>query len=123
VNENVSRVSSVPPVRKIVVQKMREYATHHDLVMEGRDIGSVVFPGSPYKFYVDAAPDVRCCRRAAQGQRDEVAIRDQADSSRRVSPLIVAKDAHVIDTSHLTIEEVVDKIIAQLRQMGFQFLA
>lgn len=122
VNENVSRVSSLPPVREIVVQKMREYATHHDLVMEGRDIGSVVFPGTPYKFYVDASPDVRSRRRAAEGQRDEIAIRDQADSSRPVSPLVVAKDAHVIDTSHLTIEGVVSEVTARLGRMGLMGL-
>jgi len=104
VNENVSRVSSLPRVRAIVVQKLRGYAQHQDLVMEGRDIGSVVFPDTPYKFYVDASPDVR----------------DQADSSRRVSPLVVAKDAHVIDTSHLTIEGVVSEIIAQLKRMGLR---
>jgi cytidylate kinase len=120
VNKSVSRVSSIPRVREIVVQKMRAYARHRDLVMEGRDIGSVVFPDTPYKFYVDASPDVRSRRRAAQGQRDEIAMRDRADSSRRVSPLIVAKDAHVIDTSHLTIEGVVDEIIAQLEQMGLR---
>jgi cytidylate kinase len=120
VNENVSRVSSLPRVRAIVVQKMRGYAQHQDLVMEGRDIGSVVFPETPYKFYVDASPDVRSRRRAAQGQRDEIAMRDQADSSRRVSPLVVAKDAHVIDTSRLTIQGVVSEIIAQLKRMGLR---
>ena len=120
VNENVSRVSSIPRVRAIVVQKMRGYARHQDLVMEGRDIGSVVFPDTPYKFYVDASPDVRSRRRAAQGQRDEIAMRDQADASRRVSPLVVAKDAHVIDTSHLTIQGVVSEIIAQLKRMGLR---
>jgi CMP/dCMP kinase len=120
VNENVSRMSSIPRVRAIVVQKMRGYGRHQDLVMEGRDIGSVVFPDTPYKSYVDASPDVRSRRRAAQGQRDEIAMRDQADSSRRVSPLVVAKDAHVIDTSHLTIEGVVNEIIAQLKRMGLR---
>ena len=86
--------------------------------MEGRDIGSVVFPDTPYKFYVDASPDVRLQRRLAQGQRDEIAARDHADFSRLASPLIVADDALVIDTSHLTIEEVVGKIIAQLKLKG-----
>jgi cytidylate kinase len=120
VNENVSCVSSVPRVRQIAVQKMREYACSHDLVIEGRDIGSVVFPDTPYKFYVDASPEVRLQRRVAQGQRDAITMRDHADSSRSVSPLVVAKDAHVIDTSHLTIEEVVVEIVAQLKQMGLQ---
>jgi cytidylate kinase len=120
VNESVSCVSSVPRVRQIVVQKMHECARSHDLVIEGRDIGSVVFPDTPYKFYLDASLEVRLQRRVAQGQQDAITMRDYADSSRLVSPLIVAKDAHVIDTSRLTIEGVVDEIIAQLKQMGLQ---
>ena len=118
VNENVSRVSSIPRVREIVVEKMREHAPGRDLVIEGRDIGSVVFPDTAYKFYVDASPDVRLRRRAAQGQRDEITMRDHADSSRPVSPLVVAKDAYMIDTSHLTIEQVVNEIIGRLEQNG-----
>jgi cytidylate kinase len=118
VNESVSHVSSVAPVRKIAVKKMRDCARNHDVVVEGRDIGSVVFPDTPHKFYVDASPDVRLRRRAAQGERDEIKMRDQADSSRPVSPLVIAQDAYVIDTSHLTIEEVVNEIIARLEQNG-----
>jgi len=118
VNEGVSRVSSIRRIREIVVNKMHHYARDYDLVVEGRDIGSVVFPDTPYKFYVDASPEVRLQRRLAQGQRDEIAARDHADSSRLASPLIVADDALVIDTSHLTIEVVVGKIIAQLKLKG-----
>jgi cytidylate kinase len=118
VNEAVSRVSRVPTVRGIVVRQMRDYARSYDLVVEGRDIGSVVFPDTPYKFYLDASPKVRLRRRAAQGQRDEITLRDHADSSRLVSPLIVAQDAHVIDTSVLTIEGVVTEIINRLEQKG-----
>jgi cytidylate kinase len=123
VNESVSCVSSVPRVRQIVVQKMRDCARNHDLVMEGRDIGSVVFPDTPYKFYVDASIEVRLQRRLAQGQRDAITMRDHADSSRLVSPLVVPKDAHVIDTSHLTIEGVVSEIIAQLKHKGLRLPA
>ena len=119
VNESVSRVSSIPRVREIVVEKMREHAHGRDLVIEGRDIGSVVFPGTPYKFYVDASPEVRAQRRAAQGHRDEIAQRDRADSSRAASPLVVAKDAEVIDTSTMSIHEVVDAILARLKRKGF----
>ena len=118
VNEAVSRVSRVPSVRAVVVQKMRDYARSHNLVIEGRDIGSVVFPDTPYKFYLNASPEVRLRRRAAQGQRDEITMRDHADSSRLVSPLVVARDAHVIDTSLLTIEGVVNQIIDRLEQKG-----
>jgi CMP/dCMP kinase len=120
VNESVSHVSSVALVREIAVQKMRDCALNHDLVVEGRDIGSVVFPNTPHKFYVDASPDVRSRRRAAQGERDEIKMRDRADSSRPVSPLVIARDAYVIDTSNLTIEGVVNEIIARLEQNGLR---
>lgn len=120
VNESVSRVSRLPLVRQIVGQQLHERARSDDLVVEGRDIGSVVFPETHYKFYVDASPEVRLRRRAAQGERDEIALRDHADFSRSVSPLVIAEDAHVIDTSDLTIEAVVNEIIARLRQMGLR---
>jgi cytidylate kinase len=122
VNEEVSLVSSVPRVREILVEKMRGYARDRDVVMEGRDIGSVVFPDTPYKFYIDASPDVRLRRRQAQGLRDQIAARDRADSSRRASPLIIAEDAHVIDSSNLTIEGVVGEIIGRLKMKGLEFV-
>ncbi len=118
VNESVARVSRLPAVREIVAKKLHDNARSDDLVVEGRDIGSVVFPNTPYKFYVDASPEVRLQRRAAQGERDEIALRDHADSSRPVSPLVIAKDAHVIDTSHLTVEKVVCEILARLKETG-----
>jgi cytidylate kinase len=120
VNNSVSLVSSVPRLRQVLVEKMRRYARDYDLVMEGRDIGSVVFPDTPFKFYIDALPDVRLRRRAAEGQRDEIANRDHADSSRRASPLVIAKDAEVIDTSNLSIQGVVSKIAARLRKKGLR---
>jgi cytidylate kinase len=119
VNSEVSRVSTVPEVRNVLLQRMRDYANKHDLVVEGRDIGSVVFSDTPYKFYIDASPEVRAQRRTAQGHRDEIARRDRADSSRATSPLIVAKDAEMIDTSNLTIDGVVDEIVARLRRKRF----
>jgi cytidylate kinase len=120
VNENVARVSRLSVVRQIVGQKLHEYARSDDLVVEGRDIGSVVFANTPYKFYVNASPEVRRQRRAAQGERDEIALRDHADSSRPVSPLVAAKDAYVIDTSHLTVEQVVHEILKQLIAKGLR---
>ena len=121
VNDEVSLVSSVPRVREILVAKMRAYATHRDVVMEGRDIGSVVFPETPYKFYIDASPEVRLRRRTAQGQRDQIVARDRADSSRPASPLVIADDAHVIDSSNLTIKEVVAEILDRLKMKGMSF--
>src|SRR5204862_6093707 len=119
VNSEVSRVSTAPEVRQVLAQRMRDFARKHDLVVEGRDIGSVVFSDTPYKFYIDASPEVRAQRRAAQGHRDEIARRDQADSSRAASPLVVAKDAEVIDTSNLTVGQVVDEIVLRLQAKNF----
>jgi len=118
VNESVSRISKLPRVREIVSERLHDCAGGHDVVIEGRDIGSVVFPDTRYKFYIDASPEVRLQRRAAQGERDEIAIRDRDDVSRAVSPLVKAKDAHLIDTSHVTVEQVVTQIILRLEQAG-----
>jgi cytidylate kinase len=120
VNQNVSAVSSIPEVRHALVTLQRQYAHSHDLVMEGRDIGSVVFPDTPYKFYIDASADVRARRRASQGQRDAITERDRSDTARKTSPLIIAEDAHVIDSSHLTIDGVVGEIIGRLKLKGLR---
>jgi CMP/dCMP kinase len=118
VNESVSRVSKSPRVREMVSERLHDCAEGHDVVIEGRDIGSVVFPDTPYKFYIDASPEVRLQRRAAQGERDEITIRDRDDVSRAVSPLVKAKDAHAIDTSNVTVEQVVTEILMRLEQLG-----
>src|SRR5437899_12740609 len=118
VNRAVSLVSSVPRVREILVAHMRGYGKKENVVMEGRDIGSVVFPETPFKFYIDASPEVRVQRRLAEGQRDEIAARDRADSSRVASPLVIAPDAAVIDSSTLTIDGVVDQIMQRLVRKG-----
>jgi cytidylate kinase len=118
VNSSVSLVSRVPRVREILGGKMREYARGNDVVIEGRDIGSAVFPDTPFKFYIDALPDVRVRRREAQGERDEITSRDRIDSSRQTAPLMVAADADVIDTSNLTIAGVVEEIIRRLKEKG-----
>ena len=81
-------------------------------------IGSVVFPETPYKFYIDASPEVRALRRARQGHADSITARDKFDSSRRTSPLIIAEDAHVIDSSNLTVDGVVGEIIGRLKLKG-----
>lgn len=118
VNESVSRVSRLTRVREIVSQRLHGCAEGCDVVIEGRDIGSVVFPDTPYKFYIDASPEVRLQRRAAQGERDEITVRDRDDVSRAVSPLVKAKEAYMIDTSHVTVDQVVSQIITRLEQMG-----
>lgn len=119
INQHVSAVSLVPRVRERLVALQRAYADRVDVVMEGRDIGSAVFPHTPYKFYIDASPEVRAQRRSAQGENDSIAARDSIDSSRRNSPLMIAEDAQVIDSSRLTIEGVVGEIIGRLKLKDF----
>lgn len=118
INQNVSPISSIPGVRDFLLTFLRDFAEESDLVMEGRDIGSTVFPDTPYKFYIDASPEVRRMRRQVQGQADEISNRDKADSTRRASPLVIADDAQVIDSSHLTIDGVVGEIIGRLKLKG-----
>ncbi len=118
VNANVSAVASHPEVRRLLVEKQRAYGAEHNVVMEGRDIGSAVFPETPYKFYIDASPDVRAMRRAKQGLQDSITTRDKIDSTRRTSPLVIAEDAYVIDSSNLTVEGVVGEIFGRLKQKG-----
>lgn len=118
VNRNVSAVSRVSLVREHLMTHLHRLAEERDLVMEGRDIGSVVFPQTPYKFYIDASPEVRVQRRQSQGQHDEIATRDRIDSSRPNAPLIIAEDALVIDSTHLTIDGVVGEVIGRLKLRG-----
>jgi cytidylate kinase len=118
VNRTVSDISAIADVRDFLVTHLRQFLTWDNLVMEGRDIGSMVFPDTLYKFYIDASLEVRAQRRAVQGQRDDLFFRDRADSSRRASPLTIAEDAHVIDSSSLTIDGVVGEIVGRLRMKG-----
>ena len=118
VNRHVSLVSAVPAVRDLVSARLRALAEDRDVVMEGRDIGSAVFPETPFKFYLDACPEIRRKRRAAEGQSDEIEARDKMDSSRKAAPLKIAGDARVVDTSHLTLDGVVEAILDILRPLG-----
>ncbi len=118
VNRHVSLVSAVPAVRALISSRLRALAQDCPLVMEGRDIGTAVFPETPYKFYLDASPEIRQQRREAEGGADQIADRDKLDSSRKAAPLKIAPDARVVDTSHLTLDGVVDAILDLLRQSG-----
>jgi cytidylate kinase len=118
VNNNVSTVSAIPAVRQLIVARLRALVNERDVVMEGRDIGSAVFPDAPHKFYLDASPEIRRLRRAAEGQTDSIDLRDKQDSSRTEAPLQVAKGACVVDTSHLTLDGVVEKIAQLLAAAG-----
>ena len=118
VNERVSKVSAIPEVRDLLVDKQREYLALGSLVMEGRDIGSVVFPETPYKLYIDASEEVRLARRSAEGLADVVRERDAQDSQRKTSPLVVAEGATVIDSSDMAIDEVVEAALDVLYKQG-----
>ena len=114
----VSSVASQPEVRARLLELQRDFARRCDAVVEGRDIGSVVFPETPYKFYIDASEQVRAARRARQGLDDLIAERDRLDSTRKVAPLVVPPGAHCIDSSTITVEEVTLEILGWLKAHG-----
>jgi cytidylate kinase len=118
INANVSAISAIPEVRDLLVKLQRNYLDHTNIIMEGRDIGSVVFPDTPFKIYIDADEEVRASRRADAGEVDSIAQRDAADSERTTAPLIIADGAVVLDTSHHSIESAVDAAIEILKQQG-----
>jgi cytidylate kinase len=118
INANVSAISAIPEVRDKLVELQRGYLDHTSIVMEGRDIGSVVFPDTPFKIYIDADEDVRSARRSHVGEVDSVAKRDAADSERITAPLKVADGAIILDTSHHTIESGLAAAIEILKQQG-----
>jgi CMP/dCMP kinase len=118
VNGMVSRVAANPGVRERLVAMQREAARGRDVVMEGRDIGSAVFPETPYKLYIDASEEVRERRRAGQGIVDSIAARDRQDSARKASPLLIPRDAVVIDSSEMTLDSVVATALGCLADKG-----
>lgn len=115
VNRAVSFIARVDEVRDRLVAYQRALAADGPLVMEGRDIGSVVFPESPHKIYIDASEEVRASRRGAQGLSDQIAERDRIDKQRKNSPLVIPAGAVVIDNSHITLDQAVDQVIAVLQ--------
>ena len=124
INENVSEVSAIKIVRHFMVKIQRDMAKDNDCILEGRDIGTVVFPDADYKFFITANDKSRAQRRlmdlVSVGDKkaselnlvlDELRVRDHKDSTRDHSPLQKADDAIIIDTTHLNIDEVVNKIV------------
>jgi cytidylate kinase len=116
----VPHVAAVPKVRDWMKKKQRECVRFGNLVMEGRDIGSNVFPETNFKFYLDASLAERSKRRAAEGVRENLAARDERDSQRRAAPLIVPLGAMVINNSKLTAEQtsqiILDAIHRRLKE-------
>ncbi|TAG10552.1 MAG: (d)CMP kinase [Verrucomicrobia bacterium] len=121
INAHVSEISAIPQVRERLVALQRGYLEHTNVIMEGRDIGTVVFPDTPYKIFVIADQSVRTHRRVEAGEADSVLARDVADSSRATSPLRQAEDAVLLDTSHHDIETAVQAALVILRGQGLEF--
>jgi cytidylate kinase len=109
-------VAAVPAVRKWMKAKQRECIKFGDLVMEGRDIGSNVFPDTDFKFYLDASLDERSKRRAADGVDENLAERDKQDSQRAAAPLMIPLGAKVINNSEMTAEETSALIIGEVQE-------
>ena len=123
VTANVSAVSAEKIVREALKPIQINFAESHDVVFEGRDLGTVVFPNAEYKFFLTAKPEIRAKRRFLELKKtieyatilSEIKKRDQFDSERELAPLKAAQDAVLVDTSDLTIEEVIDKIVVKIR--------
>jgi cytidylate kinase len=122
IDRAAAAVARLPRVRSILVQRQRDAARHGGVVMEGRDIGTVVFPDADVKIYLDASAEERARRRAADpahsgGTAGQAAVaeaieaRDRSDTTRAASPLTLAPDAVRIDTTDLSIQEVVDRVM------------
>jgi cytidylate kinase len=116
VSAAVPHVAAIPKVREWMKQKQRECIQFGNLVMEGRDIGSNVFPETNFKFYLDACLNERTKRREAEGVSENLAARDQRDSQRAAAPLMVPLGATVINNSNMTPEETSALIIAEIRR-------
>ncbi len=126
VSEAASRVSAIAAVRRAMVEEQRRMAAHNSVVMEGRDIGTVVFPDADIKIFLDADPQVRAGRRvlesAGKGESmdpgemaRQIQTRDQRDRTRVEAPLVQAPDAVYVDSTNLTIEQVEEHILRLIR--------
>ena len=112
----VPHVAAVPQVRRWMKKTQRDCVQFGNLVMEGRDIGTNVFPETDFKFYLDAQLEERSRRRAADGVNENLAARDQRDSQRAVAPLMIPLGAKVINNSSLTSEQTSALILADIRR-------
>ena len=122
VTSKVSEVSSISIVRNKMVEKQREIARNIDCVIEGRDIGSVVFPNAEFKFYLDAKAEIRAARRLKELMNQDKSVtlddlitqikkRDFLDTNRKISPLTRTKEAIIIDTSSMVVDEQIEQIV------------
>ena len=124
VSLNVSNYAKKPEIRKFVFDQLRKSSESNSLVVDGRDIGTVVFPDADFKFFLVGKPKIRAERRHKQINDDSVKVdiieeeikqRDKTDSTRKIAPLKKAEDAFKIDVSNLTINEVFNKILQKIK--------
>ena len=127
--ERVSDIAAMPEVREFINEKLRSMVVFEQIVVEGRDIGSVVFPESRFKFYLDADPEERARRRHQETAKekdpdelrkvlDALQRRDHKDTTRETAPLQVPEGANVVNTTTLGIDDVVAMIVRQIRDVG-----
>ena len=127
VTKIVSPISSIVKLREILVEMQREMAGNLDVIMEGRDITTVVFPNATYKFYLDADVEERAKRRYKENKEkgidmsyeevyESIKNRDENDKTKEMGALKLAEDSIIVDTTSLTIDEVVDKIIEIIKR-------
>lgn len=128
VGRAASKTSAVPQARAVIMQKQIDLGKKGGIVMEGRDIGTVICPDAPVKIYLTAAPEARAARRVKQleeqGEKADyesilasIISRDERDTNRAVSPLKPAEDAVIIDTSALNLEQVIDKVLEAVEKV------
>ncbi len=124
VSVNVSNFAKKPEIRDFVYEQLRSSAKSNSLVIDGRDIGTVVFPNATFKFFLLADPKIRAERRHKQindksvkleSIEEEIILRDNTDSTRKIAPLKKADDAFQIDVTLLTIEQVFEKILSKIK--------
>lgn len=125
VSRNVSLVAQIPGVRASLLQKQKDLAGAGGVIMEGRDIGTIIMPDADFKYFLTATPEERARRRYKElialgydvnldSLRQEIKERDRIDSGRKVAPLKPAPDAEIIDCTHMNIEQVVDYIVSKV---------
>ncbi|MFJ4964962.1 (d)CMP kinase [Streptomyces sp. NPDC088729] len=123
VTANVSAVSAVPEVRTLITELQRSIAASGGIVVEGRDIGTTVLPGADLKIFLTASPEARAARRSGEIKGSDVAAtrealvkRDAADSGRKTSPLAKADDAVEVDTTDLTLQQVIECVVTLVEE-------
>ncbi len=125
IDVHVARISAIIPIRKIVNKALRISAEFNNIIVEGRDITTVVFPQADLKFYFDASIEIRAKRRYKQQDtmlslneiEQEIEKRDKIDKSKTFGALMVSDDASYIDTSYLTIDEVCEKVVQKIKDL------